>query len=319
MTGQTGPASPEPGCRPSPETGRTSPSAELQDAQALLRWSMAADLRRPPRVLEPGDFAAIRDALWELTGIDLDDYHTQQLERRLSAWLARCGVETGQAFARLLWEAPEELDRFRQFLTINVSSFYRDASRWVELEHRVLPELLRSASQKGLRAWSVGCSVGAEPFTLAMLLLEQAPDGSHRIRATDIDRRSLIRARRGGPYVERELQELPPHLAHRFLEPTGSGEAFVVKPQVRRMVHFMYGDVLRESMPPNCYDLILCRNVVIYFTPRVRAQVFGALVQALRPGGVLFVGGTETISHYWELGLEYLAPSLYQWKRPGPV
>jgi len=169
--------------------------------------------------------------------------------------------------------------------------------------------LLQQVSPLGLQSWSIGCSIGAEPYTLAMLLNELASMRRHRIYAGDIDATVLKRAGAGGPYLRNELQEMPQKFADKYL--VGQGDQFQVRPEIREMITFEHFDLLQNS-PARTYDLIICRNLTIYFTQEVKERVFRSLTQALRPKGVLFIGSTEAITNYRQYGLDYLAPSFYQ-------
>ncbi|GAG26605.1 unnamed protein product, partial [marine sediment metagenome] len=129
-------------------------------------------------------YAGIKTAVQELLDLDLEHYKENQMQRRLDAWLVRTGTPDWDQYFTLLRQEPDELTRFRNYLTINVSSFFRDPERWDMLKKEVLPKLLRdpqTASPEGLRIWSAGCSVGAEPYTLAALLEALAPLKQHYI------------------------------------------------------------------------------------------------------------------------------------------
>ncbi|RMH46429.1 MAG: methyltransferase domain-containing protein, partial [Gammaproteobacteria bacterium] len=165
----------------------------------------------------------------------------------------------------------------------------------------------------GIEAWSVGCSIGAEAYTLAMLLLDQEPARSHRVWGVDIDTKVLERAIAGGPYTRSEVKELPPHFLQKYMQVLDDN-SYMVRPSVRTITNFQHFDLLQDVVERQ-FDLILCRNVVIYFTAQTKVDVYRRLRQALRPGGVLFIGSTETISRYREWGLEYIAPAFYRRKR----
>lgn len=202
------------------------------------------------------------------------------------------------------------MHNFLEFLTINVSSFYRDADKWDQLSQMILPQLLQQSSPYGLQAWSIGCSMGAEPYSLAMLLNEAAAERRHKIFAGDIDLSVLERARAGGPYSHTELREIPQEWIDKYLIPLGKHQ-FRVAPAIRHGVTFERFDLLQETTG-RLYDLVICRNLVIYFTPASKERVFHGLAQALKVGGVLFIGSTETIANYRRFGFEYIAPSFYR-------
>jgi len=145
------------------------------------------------------------------------------MRRRLDSWLVRSGAPDWKTYFDRVRIDEKERTRFRDYITINVSAFFRDPERWKSLAEMVLPRLLKESlgrvgSENGLRIWSAGCSIGAEPYTLAILLDEMAPRRRHSILATDYDLGALNKARQGGPYTAEEIQNLTP--AQRCLSPT---------------------------------------------------------------------------------------------------
>lgn len=257
-----------------------------------------------------GDYLHLREAVLELMSIDLLHYRTQQMERRLTSYLERSGQVSWGIFTQMLYRQPEQVQRFLEFLMINVSSFYRDGDKWTLLAEKILPDLLRRSQPYGLQAWSIGCSIGAEAYTLAMLLRELACHRHHMIYAGDIDPSILEVARAAGPYSNSHLRELPPQLSEKFIVPIDNNR-FRVRSEIQNLVHFERFDLLQDRVP-RLYDLVICRNLVIYFTPTVKEQVFRELALAVKLGGVLFIGSTETFTNYRQCGFTYLGPSFYQ-------
>jgi chemotaxis protein methyltransferase CheR len=245
-----------------------------------------------------------------LTGIDLAGYKPEQMRRRLTALAARHGAATLPAFAELMARDPAALQAFKNFFTINVSEFLRDPARWEDLARVVLPRLYEEGGRRPLRVWSAGCAHGAEPYSLAMLLEELAPGQPHRILATDIDEAALARAMRGSGYQEAELRHVDAARRARFFTRTPDG-TYAVTPALRARVTFQQHDLL-TGVPGHGWDLIVCRNVVIYFTETAKRTLYLRLAEALRPGGVLFVGGTEVVTAARELGFVPLLTSFYQ-------
>lgn len=296
-----------------PKAEQREPGADGQDDSLLTGISGPAqpDTSAANRwqILDK-DYLLLRDAVLELMSIDLLHYRTMQMERRLTAYLGRSGQATWAIYIQMLYRQPEEARRFLEFLTINVSSFYRDADKWTILAEKILPNLLNRTKPYGLQAWSIGCSLGAEPYTLAMLLSELASNRRHMIYAGDIDPSVLEVARAAGPYSSNELRELPPELTEKFIVPSGTNQ-FRVRSELRRMVHFERFDLLQDKAA-RLYDLVICRNLVIYFTPVIKEQVFRELALAVKPGGILFIGSTETFTNFRQYGFTYLGPSFYQ-------
>jgi chemotaxis protein methyltransferase CheR len=244
-----------------------------------------------------------------LTGVDLAQYRQAQLRRRLDALMQRVGVSSFQQYARLLERDPARLQQFRDYFTINVTEFFRDPDRFRALETEILPMLL--AERPNLHVWSAACSTGAEPYSVAILLHELAPHGHHRVLATDVDATALACARRGAGYRPAELRHVRPDRLARYFERSADDGSYAVRPEIKALVVYREHDLLGPA-PGSGYDLILCRNVVIYFTDAAKAGLYERLAAALRPGGVLFVGGTEIIRDAHGLGLIPAGPSLYR-------
>lgn len=256
------------------------------------------------------DYQSLRQTVYQLFSIDLAFYRTQQMERRLTSLLDRRHCRSWQEYIALLQRDDKEQRFFQEYLTINVSSFYRDAEKWDYLHRTILPYLLRLRGVAGIEAWSVGCSIGAEAYTLAMLLHDLEPARSHRVWGVDIDTKVLDRAVAGGPYTGSEVKELPQYLLQKYMQLLDEN-AYMVRPSIRTITDFQRFDLLQDVVERQ-FDLILCRNVVIYFTAQTKVDVYQRLGRALRPGGILFIGSTETISRYRELGFEYIAPAFYR-------
>jgi len=220
------------------------------------------------------------------------------MERRLLALASRAGVADLFAYARKLERDPAEQARFLATFTINVSEFFSDEKPFATLEGEVLPTLI--VERRMLRTWSAGCAGGAEVFSLAMLLEEQQPSG-HYLLGTDVDDSALSRARAGGPYSDAEVANVSAARRSRFLRHDSDG--WWVAPTLLSRVTFAQHDLLRDPYEDD-FDLVLCRNVVIYLTRSAKDRIFGWLASALRPDGVLFVGSTEMIFTPQGLGLE---------------
>jgi chemotaxis protein methyltransferase CheR len=254
------------------------------------------------------DFELFRRNAYKITGLDLTSYKVPQMHRRLSVLLTKVRVGTFAEYARLLEKDPQRRQEFRDFVTINVSEFFRDGDRFADLERRVRG-LIGNGS--ALRAWSAGCSIGAEPYSLAMLLLETAPNRAHSILATDIDDTILARARAASDYLPADIRNVGAERIARWFT-TGPNGKSTLKPAPRALVTFRKHDLLRDATPPGPFDLICCRNVVIYFTEEAKDRIFAGFVNALRPGGLLFIGATEAIMKPQPLGLKGLGPGFYQ-------
>ncbi|MGD8623798.1 MAG: protein-glutamate O-methyltransferase CheR [Anaerolineae bacterium] len=265
-------------------------------------------------MMEAHEYIFVKRKIEQLTGIDLDCYKRAQMERRLRTYLLRSGQASWPAFFRAMQDSPAELGKLRDYLTINVSYFFRDPEKFDYLREQVVPELLRGRTK--LQVWSAGCSNGHEPYSLAILLAEGTSIyRQHRILATDIDRSALELAEAGGPYTIEEVAPIPPEVRSRYF--TFRDDRYWFTSTMRRKITFQHHNLLVDAppSPPSGeagYDLIVCRNVVIYFTAEHKQNLYQRLYDALRPGGVLFVGGTEVISRAADLGFEVMNMSFYR-------
>ena len=263
--------------------------------------------------MEAEVYTLIKSNVKKILNIDLNYYKDEQMKRRLDSWFTRTHQNTWPDYFRIIAQNEMELSKFRDYLTINVTEFFRDPDRWAMLRKNVMPGLLKEAARpgeirRGLRVWSAGCSIGVEAYTLSMLLEEEAPHQAHLLLATDMDRGALTKAKARGPYNNDEIRNLTPEQRSRFMD-LGANSHFV-KESVARKVTFREQNMLEDRFDAN-FDLIDCRNVVIYFTNDAKTHLYTKFNAALRPGGVLFLGGTEIIPRPQDLGFQNYGISTY--------
>jgi chemotaxis methyl-accepting protein methylase len=224
-------------------------------------------------------------------------YKDKCLQRRLAVRMRACGVQSLSEYADLLDRHPGEVDRLLQALTINVTHFFRNATAWQrlggELEQRAV------AGQARFAAWSAGCASGEEAYTVAMLLaatLERAglplSAATVRVDATDVDEASLALARLGR-YPAAAFGEAPVPEVKRWTVVDGEGRR--IEDAVRAVVRVLRHDLGRDPAPEPPYDLVVCRNVLIYFERDVQERLFHLFAEALCPGGVLLLGKVESL------------------------
>ncbi|MEW5762020.1 MAG: protein-glutamate O-methyltransferase CheR [Bacillota bacterium] len=239
-------------------------------------------------------------------GFDLNSYKEKQIRRRIGALMSRRQVADYAAYYRLLVADPAAQREFLDYLTINVTEFFRDPHLFQFLEQRVLPELL--ARRPFLRVWSAACANGAEPYSVAILLEELTPGRRHRIEATDIDP-GILEVARAGRYAADLLRHVSPARRARFFRQENG--TWAVADEIRRRVAFRVHDLLTQAYGSG-YDLIVCRNVAIYFTREAQERINAGFWRALVPGGVLFVGASESIFNYREIGFEKVGTCFYR-------
>jgi len=255
---------------------------------------------------EDADFAAFVENVRRLTSIDLSLYKEHQMRRRLNTLRLRRGFDSFAEYFKALTRDEKLLGEFLDRVTINVSEFWRNAVRWQTLRDRFLPGLVKRSSR--FKAWSAACSTGEEPYTLAMILDGMGALDRTSILATDIDEGALSKARRG-VYPERSLREVPPHLVQRYF--TRENDMYLVSEKLRRAVRFEKHNLLLDPFGDG-YDLIICRNVIIYFTEEAKRSLYENLARALSPGGILFVGSTEQIFYPDRYGLKSVETFFYR-------
>ncbi|HEV8510589.1 MAG TPA: protein-glutamate O-methyltransferase CheR [Gemmatimonadales bacterium] len=228
-------------------------------------------------------FRALTEKVSRERGISCGSYKDKCLKRRIAVRMRARGVHSYEDYGKLLDRDAREYQELLDALTINVTKFFRNAETWNAL--RPYLDALAQA-RSSLRVWSAGCASGEEPYTIAVLLAETHAQGF--IDATDIDRLSLERTRQA-KYPESAFTEMPANLKRHYIvdgQPT---------PLVRELVQIRAHDLTREPPPRPPYDLIVCRNVVIYFERQAQERLFQVFANALAPGGVLLLGKVETL------------------------
>lgn len=244
------------------------------------------------------DYAVFIGNIKKRTGIDLSLYKEAQMKRRLTSLYEKRGYRNFIDYYEAIHNDKELLEEFLDRMTINVSEFYRNAQRWDVLEKKIFPKLL--AQSKKLKIWSAACSTGEEPYSIALVLLSHVALRDISILATDLDLGVIERAK-VGLYPERALKEVPvPIVKQHFVN---EGHFYQVKDDIKRTVTFKQQNLLEDRYDSG-FDLIVCRNVMIYFTEEAKEQIYMNFSKALRQGGILFVGSTEQIFNPSKYGLE---------------
>jgi chemotaxis protein methyltransferase CheR len=232
-------------------------------------------------------------------GIDLGLYKSRCLERRIAVRQRVSGAADLGTYVALVRRNAEERRRLVQALTIHVSQFFRNPSTYDAIRRQVLPAILtekRRSGARALRAWSVGCACGEEAYSLAMLLLDTAPQALREyacaVYGTDIDP-VCVRAAEGGRYRASSLLQLPAGWRQRFF--TRVDDRWEVRPDLRKLVTFRRHNVL-EPPPFGRIDMIVFRNVLIYMTEALQERTLLRLAEALGPGGFLVLGKVEGLT-----------------------
>lgn len=242
----------------------------------------------------------------KLARIDLLQFKRGQMERRIRSFVQRRGIASLPEYLTLLRSERAELDSFLDRITINVSQLWRNPEQWALLARAVIPEL---ATAGRIRAWSAGCSYGAEAYTLAAVCRDAAPGCRVEILGTDIDSRMVKRAREGW-FTDDDAREADRASLARWFEAVDGG--WRARPSLREGIRFEIGDLLKLEPPSAAYDLVLCRNVAIYFTEAARDALHERLAASLRSGGYLMIGSTERVTNPARCGLSPAHPFIYR-------
>jgi two-component system CheB/CheR fusion protein len=251
------------------------------------------------------------EALKTTRSFDFSGYKRATLARRIEKRMTEVGVADYDAYLDHLQANPREFAELFNTILINVTSFFRDAEAWDYLAKEIIPKLLESIpEQEQIRVWSAGCASGEEAYTIAMVLLEALGEKEFKRRvkiyATDVEERALVIAREA-VYAPEALEPVPQELIKRYFVEKGGGFAF--RPDLRRSVIFGRNELL-EDAPISRIDLLICRNVLMYFTVEAQAKMLSQFNFALRDRGFLFLGKSEMLTRHSTL----FAPVDVKWR-----
>lgn len=235
------------------------------------------------------DYEDFKGKILKITGLDLSLYKERQMKRRIDSLIKRHGHSTYDSFVLAISKDKELFYEFMNYLTINVSEFYRNPGQWEILEKDVIPELLKH--NKRPKIWSAACSTGEEPYSLAMLMSRFMDLSQVKILASDIDDGVILKAKKG-LYSAKSLVNLPKDFVDNYF--TKVGENYEISQKIKNCVEFKKQNLLADRYTDSV-DLIVCRNVMIYFTEEAKSEMYTKFREALSPHGVLFVGSTEQI------------------------
>ncbi|MEW6516716.1 MAG: protein-glutamate O-methyltransferase CheR [candidate division FCPU426 bacterium] len=242
-------------------------------------------------ITEPEDrqFNLLLNAIWRKAGLDASQYKISYLKRRLAVRMRATQSATYADYRRLLEGNPQEYANLLDRLTINVSTFFRDPGVYGQIKRKVIP-LWQDRAR--IRVWSAGCAHGQEPYSLAISLSEGLPVSCQwSILATDIDP-TVLELAKAGRYSAASIKPVQIDLRAKYF--IFEGEERVVKPELKRRVECRLHD-LTGSLPDEQFDLIVCRNVLIYFIGGLQERLFKGFHTRLRSGGFLVLGKTETL------------------------
>ena len=239
-------------------------------------------------------------------GINLSAYKPAQLNRRINSLMTRVGINSLDEYTRTIKQSEEQRQKFLDFITINVTEFFRNPELYLELEKKIKSELL--PNNQNLKIWSAACSIGCEPYTLGIILDKIAPIGRHNIIATDIDNTILTKAK-SGEYTKNEMKAVSDADLIKYFEVVD--DKYYIDSKIKNKVTFKKHDLILDRYDKD-FDLIVCRNVVIYFNNDTKQEIYKKFSQSLKKGGILFVGATESIYNYRDYGFEKASTFIYK-------
>ncbi|PKN16702.1 MAG: histidine kinase [Deltaproteobacteria bacterium HGW-Deltaproteobacteria-23] len=256
--------------------------------------------RTPParEQLTAEEHLLFHDFLIRHSGLHFERRNIKMLERGLDSRMTALRIPSYKDYydyLQLNMERRNELQKLLQFLTVGETFFFRYHGHFEALAKNTLADLLWLPAKKSLRIWSAGCSTGEEPYSIAMTIMEAIPDWKKRdirIFATDINSRSLKRAQEG-VYSAWKMRVTPKHYIDKYF--TVIGESYLVKDEVKALVDFSYFNLQTLPAHDESFDVIFCRNVLIYFTSATTKMVVEMFANSLNPGGYLYLGHSETM------------------------
>lgn len=249
----------------------------------------------------PPDFEELKKGVKSLLGFNTDQYKNTYLGRRFNARLRAYNLDSYHEYWKLLKNNNKEQERLLNDLTINVTEFFRDQTVYRFIQHDVIPTI--SEQKNHIRVWSAGSSDGKEAYSIAMLFLEllgeRKAKSKVKIVATDIDQTCLQRARTGNYFSRKGISQTDVSKQLSFLKTPENffeinQENYQIKPVVKELVSFQYHDLISGPKKRN-FDIIFCRNVVIYFSRSLQEILYMDFYNALNSGGFFVMGKTETL------------------------
>lgn len=243
-------------------------------------------------------FLALKKKILKDKHLDCNQYKDPYLMRRFNVRMRATGAKTYDDYIHVLTKTPEEYENLLSEITINVTQFFRDTHVFKALREDVLPTLIYDKCVKNdpsIKIWSAGCSSGEEPYSMAIMLHDLLGEEFDSFRvsivASDIDD-EVLEAARIGTYLGRQVVNVPKDLLARYF--TKDEDLYTVSDEIKNMVQLKKVDLFSQTGGLG-FDMILCRNVVIYFNREMQDKLYMKFVKALRPGGYFVMGNTETL------------------------
>jgi len=242
-------------------------------------------------------FERLKNEVSRIIGVDYDNYSKSHLRRRFHARMRVVGTTRFIDYLNHLKKNEKEIEKLRELLTVNVTKFKRDKKVWKVIENEVIPQILEIKEDsilKKIEAWCAGCSTGEEPYSLAISYLNNRPsnDISFQVEATDLDGEALDYAK-NAEYPSKSVKNLSKAEKKNYFRKEND-EEWILTEEVKDLVDFKKNDIFKTSFTKK-FDLILCRNLMIYFNNESKSELMERLVESLKDGGFLIIGMSENL------------------------
>lgn len=288
-------------------------SLKPKEKQGCLAANQTDDYEREYSY-EQKDFEQVKSRIYNHAGIALADHKKNLVYNRLVRRIRELQVESFSAYLTLLDSSSDEMSQFVNAMTTNLTSFYREAHHFEYLSDTYIPEL-SAKGQRSLRIWSSACSIGEEPYSIAISLLEAGIDINEwniKIYATDIDTNVLETAKAGIYSLERVDNLTLARKRLGFLRGKNeNSDQIIIKPELQKLIHFNYCNLMESWNINEPLDAIFCRNVMIYFDKETQNRLLDRMAKLLKPGGILFIGHSESPSRSMK-DFNLLGRTMYQ-------
>ena len=281
----------------------------------IIQASLGAEDFRYP--LEQSEFSTIAAMLYKEAGITLGPTKRDLVQGRLARRLRALGCADFAAYIALVQGSDGFAERRQMInaLTTNLTGFFREQHHFDFLGDEILPQLsrLREGAKRRLRIWSAGCSSGEEPYSIAMTVHSRLTDIDRwdaKILATDIDT-DMVASGQAGSYDASRAEPVSKEMRLRYMKPARGTETLSMSDQLRSIISFRYLNLLEPWPMSGPFDIIFCRNVVIYFDKPTQRRLFDRFADLLIPGGWLFIGHSESLFHVCDR-FEHLGRTIYR-------
>ena len=281
---------------------------------ALLKQSLS----KGEYAFSDADFNTLREMIQTETGISMGESKRQLIYRRISSRLKKLRMSSFSDYIELLESGdPEEFEVFLNTITTNLTSFFREKHHFEYLSDKVLPEIIskKISAGKKLRIWSAGCSTGQEPYSIAMTLREGMPDIDQwdaKVLCTDLDTQVLAKSSNGA-YTQRDVDNLSAEILSKWFVPqiNGGEQLYLAKPELKKLLVFNPLNLMAPWPMKGKFDVIFCRNVIIYFDKPTQVKLMERFAEYIAPGGYLILGHSESL-HGAQERFQLIGKTIYQ-------